>query len=233
LEEIGNRDLASALSDAEARLRGELPVLDRLDEQTRRSLVAAEFLHDQAEETFRLADLARTAGFSYAFAVEHEVKTRLGPKIRRFAEDAGTPKVIARLLESGGGRLSIFFERDLLRSLRTVRCEATAENYFHTFQRMLELGPRYRPDGLKAVGIVVISFGRFHSFTKMGEAVEIYNPLRLSGLTDSEAVLRFGADLINLQHARNPYIHPELGEPPTRDQIREQSLSLLARMKDL
>jgi hypothetical protein len=233
LEEIGEPDLITALHDVESRLREELPVLEKLHDQTRRSLVAAEYLHDRVEDTFRLADLARTAGFSFAFAVEHEVKARLGPKLRRFAEDAETPKVIARLLEKNRERLSIFFERELIRSLRTLRCEATAENYFHTFQRQLELGPRYRPDGLKAVGILVIAFGRFHSFSKMGETVEIYNPLRLSGLTDSDAVLKFGADLINLQHLRNPYIHPELGEPAPTGEIRALSLSLLSRMKDI
>jgi hypothetical protein len=57
--------------------------------------------------------------------------------------------------------------------------------------------------------------------------VELYNPLRLSGLTDSDAVLSFGVDLINFQHARNPFIHPELGEPEPVEAIRGRALDLL------
>lgn len=227
MDRVDNPDMLSALQQAEDLLRAELPSLDRLNGQTRRSLLAAEFLHRQIEEIGPSADLTRAAGFSYSFAVENESKIRLGPRLKRFFEEPGTPGLLSRLLEPRGDRLSVYYERYLLRTLRASQCEATPENYFHTFQRMLDHGPRYRPDGLKALGIIVIAFGRFYSFTKQHEEVEMYNPLRLSGLTDSDAVLAFGVDLINLQHARNPYIHPELGEPRPTGELRDRTLALL------
>lgn len=215
------------VSEAEERLRAELPAIDVLDDSTRRCLLGAEFLHENLPVVGMEADLTRPAGFAWAFAVENEAKLRLGPRVKRFMEDPKTPPLLEALLENGGRRLSVFYERDLMRALRGYSAEVSSENFFYTFRRMREHGARYRPDGLKALGILVICFGRFTSFRKGEQEVEIYNPLRLSGLTDSEAVLAFGVDLINLQHARNPFIHPEFGEPVPVDSMRERSLSLL------
>jgi hypothetical protein len=208
-------------------LRGELAGYDRLEESTRRSLLAAEYLYDQIVEAGLAADLSRPSGFSYAFAVENEAKARLGARVRRFVEDAGTPALLRQMLEARGDRISIFYERYLLRALRGYEAEVTPENFFHAFTRILEHGPRYRPDGLKALGMMVIAFGRFYSFTRLDEEVEVYNPLKLSGLTDSDAALRFGVELINLQHARNPFIHPDLGDPIPTGSMRTRSIALL------
>lgn len=218
---------AAGLQEAETRLRDELPGYEALENSTRRSLLAAEYLYDQIVHAGLIADLSRPAGFSYAFAVENEAKSRLGPRIRRFLEEGSTPALLRQMLEARGDRLSIFYERYLIRTLRGHAAEITPENFFHALSRMLEHGPRYRPDGLKALGILIIAFGRFYSFTSLKEVVEVYNPLKLSGLTDSDAALRFGVDLINLQHARNPFIHPELGDPVPTGTMRTRSLSLL------
>lgn len=215
------------LQEVEARLRAELPSFESLDPSTRRGLLGAEFLYDNLSSVGMEAELTRPTGFAWAYVVEHEAKLRLGGRVKRFVEDPKTPGMLEALLESGGRRLSVHYERDLLRTLRGYSVEVSAENFLHTFRRMREHGSRYRPDGLKALGILVISFGRFTSFRKGEEEVELYNPLRLSGLTDSEAVLAFGVDLINLQHARNPFIHPELGEPIPVGSLRDRSLALL------
>jgi len=221
---------AEGLQEAETRLREELPAYESLDPSTRRCLLGAEFLHENLSRVEAAADLTRPAGFAWAYAVEHEAKLRLGSRIKCFVEDPETPALIEGLLESGGRRLSIHYERDILRTLRGRSVEVSAENFLHTFRCMREHGSRYRPDGLKALGILVICFGRFTSLQKGEDEIEIYNPLRLSGLSDSDAVLAFGVDLINLQHARNPFIHPELGEPVPVDAMRDRSLSLLRMM---
>lgn len=224
---------AEGLQEAEARLCADLPVFESLDPSTRRCLLGAQFLHENLSGVGMTADLTRPTGFAWAFAVEHEAKLRLGGRVKRFVEDPKTPALLAELLESGGRRLSIHYERDLLRTLRGYSVEVSAENFLHTFRRMREHGSRYRPDGLKALGILVVCFGRFTSFRKGEEEIELYNPLRLSGLTDSDAVLAFGVDLINLQHARNPFIHPELGQPVPVSSMRDRSLSLLLALSGI
>lgn len=233
MEKLDPSDVAAPVNFVEDRLRAGFACYDGLDPQARRSLLAAEYLLTRIAEAGDLADLTRPAAFSYCYAVEIEAKNRLGARMKKFADDPATAPLIHRLLEPGRGRLSIFFERYLLRSLRSLRCEATPDNFFQTFRRMLDHGPRYRPDGLKALGIIVMSFGRFYSFRGREGEIEIYNPLRFSGLTDSDAVLAFGVDLVNLQHARNPFVHPEPGEPEPLDLLRSRALSILRTLERL
>lgn len=226
-------DAARTTKEIEGDLAAALPELAKLDPETRSNLITAELLYRQQEAGAGGADFARSISFSYCFAVENEIKLRLRkPLARLLAAKSTRPLIEREMLERGGAKLSMFFQQHLLRVLRELQTEVTLENFRHVLNRIVAQGGTWRPDGLKAVGIVLLCFGRDYAFRRMNDEVRIANPLGLSG-ADSDRAAALAALLINLQHDRNPYIHPET--PPTArlSRIRQTSFDGLSMMVDI
>lgn len=213
--------------EAEKKLHVGLTDYDNLDTDTRKELLAAESLYVRTEQAERTVDFSRQIGFSYCFAVENEAKFRLRKRIQKFFADPATPKVIRTLLEDNGRSLSVFYHQYLLRLLRDISMDVTIDNVYQTFQRVLEHGGKYKPDGLKALGIVLLCFGRSYSFKKFNKDVAVDNPLGIKGLENEGEVLKFATLLTNLQHFRNPYIHPEISEMEKLSKIRDTTFECL------
>jgi len=96
-----------------------------------------------------------------------------------------------------------------------------------TMRRMLEHQGRYKPDGLKALGIMVLSFARNYQWVKKNRTIKVHNPLALKGLDSDAEVIRFAELLVALQHLRNPYIHPEINEREVISAIRKTAFECL------
>ncbi|MBI1783936.1 response regulator [Candidatus Sumerlaeota bacterium] len=230
LPEAGPKD---AMEKVESALKNEIPQFDSFDNDTRQNLRTAEFLYQQGDAGSADVDFSRSIGFAYSFAVENEAKIRLRKKLQKFLGDPATIKLVESLLEANRKTISIFYQQHLLRAQQGMENEATMENFHHTFMRILEHGPRYKPDGLKALGIMLICFGRKHTFRKMNKDIEIDNPLDLGGFEGSERVIEFASLLINLQHYRNPYIHPEISEMTKLSKIRETAFLCLNKIAQI
>lgn len=215
------------IKSVEEALLGAIPAFATFEDDTRQNLTTAEFLYQQSRNAQPGVDFSRSMGFAYCFAVENEAKSRLRKKLQRFFGDPEMPRIVDNLLESNRRSLSVFYQQYLLRLQRVSENEATIDNYYHTFQRMLEHKGKYRPDGLKALGIVLICFGRTYTFRKFNKDVTIDNPLGIKGLASDDDVLKFASLLINLQHYRNPYIHPEISEMTKISKIRDTAFACL------
>ncbi|HOE96417.1 MAG TPA: response regulator [Candidatus Sumerlaeota bacterium] len=208
-------------------LNDAIPGFPNLEPQTQEALKTAEFLYIHGEEIEQAVDFSRSVGFSYCFAVENEAKNRLRKRLVKFFGDPATPKMIHSLLEDNRRSLSLFFHQHLLRVQRGVSIEVTIDNVFQTFQRILEHGNKYKPDGLKALGIILLCFGRSYQFRKFQQSVTIDNPLGIKGLETEEEVVQYASLLTNLQHYRNPYIHPEISEMEKLSKIRETTFDCM------
>lgn len=217
---------ADTLARLDAALEEALSGFASLDSETRQNLRTAEFLFRRSSGMGDV-DFDRSMGFAYCFAVENEAKTRLRKRLQKFLSDPATPGLVSGLLEKNGRNVSIFYQQHILRTLQGTETEATIENFFHTFQRVLEHRARYKPDGLKALGIVLLCFGRSYSFRDIKGTTTIDNPLGLRGFDSPDEVVRLAGLLVNLQHYRNPYIHPEISERIKLSQIRDASLACL------
>ncbi len=198
-----------------------------LDHQTQEALRTAEFLYVHGEEIEQAVDFSRSIGFSYCFAVENEAKIRLRKRLQKFFHEPHTPRLIVSLLEENRRQISLFYHQHLLRVQREISLDVTIDNVYQTFQRILGHGGKYKPDGLKALGIILLCFGRTYSFRKFQKEITIDNPLGIKGFDDEQELLRYACLLTNLQHYRNPYIHPEISEMEKLSKIRETSFDCM------
>jgi DNA-binding response OmpR family regulator len=219
------RDL---IEKAETKLREAIPDFDSLEQDTREALRSAEFLYIHGEEIEKGVDFSRSIGFSYCFAVENEAKSRLRKRLQKFFGDPKTSRLIDSLLEKSRRSVSLFFHQHLLRIMRDVSMDITIDNIFQTFQRIQEHGGKYKPDGLKALGIVLLCFGRTYKFRKFNEEMIVDNPLGIKGIDEDADVLHFASLLTALQHYRNPYIHPEISDMEKLSKIRDTTLECMA-----
>jgi CheY-like chemotaxis protein len=219
----------SVLEEAEANLRRDLSCYGELTADSRDALMAAEVLRVQSAYGQALVDFSRNQGFSYCFAVENEVKARLGRRILRLLGAESTYDLLPALinLKAPNPSLTIFFHQHLLLLLRGREMDITIDNFRQTLMRMAEHRSRYKPDGLKALGILIITFGRDYTLQSGKQTVRINNPLGIKGLDGSEEVLYFAQLLVSLQHYRNPYIHPEVSDLEKVAKIRETTLRCL------
>lgn len=220
-------DRAVGLGEIEDLLRKELPTVDRLTIESLQSLRTAEFLYRQQSRMVGDIDFSRNIGFSYCFAVENEAKAVLRRKLGRFLESKNTYKLIQQLYDTKSRTVDLFFHQYLLQLQHQRRLEVTTDNVRLTFARILEHQARYKPDGLKALGIIILCFGRTYEFRRGSGRMRIENPLNLKGLDGDEEVLRFAELLIGLQHYRNPYIHPEISDMEKVSKIRDTALRCL------
>lgn len=214
-------------------LSGAISIWADLEQQTREALRTAEFLYVHGEQLESSVDFSRSIGFSYCFAIENEVKYRLRKKFQKFFGDPRTLDLVYSLLEQNRKSISLFFHQYMLRVQREHTFDITIDNVYQTLMRLAEHQGRYKPDGLKALGIVLLCFGRAYAFRKFNQEVAVRNPLDLHGLGDAE-MIDFARLLTNLQHYRNPYIHPEISEMEKLSNIRQTSfdcLNIMARIE--
>jgi hypothetical protein len=126
----------------------------------------------------------------------------------------------------GRGNLDLVFNQPVILTFHRYGLDLNFDITRQVLDRMLMHGEKYKPDGLKAVGVIIFCFGRAYKFRSSRAEVGVDNPMGLSGLSEEETV-RFSNALIRLQHLRNPYIHPEFSEREKIDNIRQIAFQCL------
>jgi len=213
------------LESATVSLKQDFPEAHRLDKETRSMLIVAESM--QKSPAIATLSVARNVSFSYSFAVENEVKNRIGKKVNRLLSAASIESLASDLYDSALGNLDIFFSRYLIRTVQQFNLELNADITRQVLERIIKHGTKYKPDGLKALGVVLFCWGRNHTFPNRKGPVEIRNPLGIKGATD-EIITQLANQLILLQHLRNPFIHPEFNEREKTESVRAAALQCLA-----
>lgn len=232
-QDVAQSDAAAAedgalnLEGVEKRLRAVILAYDTFSEETRESLRIGEFLYDQQARVPGSIDFSRNVGFSFCFAVENEVKARMAKRLQKFLSHDMTYALIMEMMENNNQSLSVYFHQYLLLLLRGKEVDFTVDNVKQTLRRILEHQARYKPDGLKALGIMLIAFGRTYSWQKKNRTIKVHNPLGLKGLEEDDQTMQFAELLVQLQHLRNPYIHPEISEMEKLSIIRQTAVDCL------
>ncbi len=231
IRETGARDLELA----EQRLRETIPAFDSCEAATRKELRTAEYFYAQqgGDKPEGAADFSRNIGFSYCFAVENEAKNRMRKRIHKFLSQRDTVKLIRRLIDPKTGQLDLFYHQHLARIQQLQPFDFTIDNVRQVFQRILEHESRYKPDGLKALGILILCFARSYEVKTLRGNVLVANPLNLKGFDTQDDIVAFAQLLVALQHFRNPYIHPEISEMEKISKIRETAFDCLNRIAKL
>ena len=81
--------------------------------------------------------------------------------------------------------------------------------------------------GLKAIGILLICFGSGFELTGVKGKILVPNLLNVKEIGDEEEILTYAYHLVNLQHYRNPYIHPEISEMEKVSLLRDTAIKCL------
>lgn len=215
------------LTEIEAILSREMTEYGTFAEDSKESLQIAEFLHEHQTHTPGSIDFSRNIGFSFCFAVENEVKQRMAKRLQKFLTTDSSFMLVTEMLENNNQHLSVYYHQYLVLLTRNRPMDFTIDNVKQTFKRILEHQARYKPDGLKALGIMILAFGRAYTWSKNNKPVKMTNPLGLKGLDSDDEVLRFAELLISLQHYRNPYIHPEISDLEKLSIIRSTTFECL------
>lgn len=220
------------LEETENQLKTIFPEFHKFDDQTRKELITAEFFYIQqgGDTPADNVDFSRNIGFSYCFAVENEAKSRLKRKLNRFLSDRGNVKLVKKMMDDKLGQLDLFYHQYLLRLQQQYNFDFTMDNVRQVFQRIMEHEGRYKPDGLKALGIMIVCFGRDYTVKGLKGNLKIGNPLSLKNFESDEEVLRFAQSIVSLQHYRNPYIHPEISEMEKISKIRDTAFDCLGHI---
>jgi CheY-like chemotaxis protein len=206
--------------------------LEAFDPETETMLLAAERMMAQVGPSVDTG-LARNVGFSYSFAVENEVKLRMGKKFARLAVSKELKKILNSLFDQRSQNLALGLSRYLLLNPSNAE-EITPDLVRQILERMTKHGEKYKADGLKALGVIAFLFGRDYEFDDVGGKTAIKNLLGVRGL-DEEEVTRLGVLLIRLQHTRNPFIHPEFSEREKLTEMRKlvaDCLNLIKKIED-
>ncbi|MCB2153586.1 response regulator [bacterium] len=233
-KEVEEADRAE-LEEAEQRLEELIPGFQSFSADSRKELCTAEyFFHRQGGDHVQgQADFSRNIGFSFCFAVENEAKSRLRKRLHKFLSNSDSVRLIRKLIDKKTGQLDLFYHQHLARLQQQVAFDFTIDNVRQVFQRILEHESRYKPDGLKALGIMVLCFGREYSIKTLRETIKINNPMNLRGFESENEIIRFAHLLVSLQHYRNPYIHPEISEMEKISKIRETAIQCLREISRL
>ncbi len=224
-----------SIKEVESQLKERLPELHKFSEDTVKELKTAEYFYTRHESGDHEVgvDFSRNIGFSYCFAVENEAKVKLRKKLQKFLSDKNSVKLIRNLMDKKTGQLDLFYHQYLLRLEQTISFDFTVDNVRQVFQRILEHESRYKPDGLKALGIMIVCFGRQYKVKTIKSEVEVSNPLGIKALDNDDEILKFAHLLVSLQHYRNPYIHPEISEMEKVSNIRDVALQCLEQIARL
>jgi len=231
LERVHASREAEEYGDVTSELRSAVDSFDNLHEETRSMLETADLFKRMEDEESTLS-VSRNVSFSYCFAVENEIKYRLGKKIARFTGGNLCPQLLSKLYDRKLRNLNLYFTQSLLLQKVSKQDGVSVDIIRQVLERMCKHGNRYKPDGLKALGVVLYCFGRNLSFQDGKKAIRMENALGLKGLDDDETAELADA-LIRLQHLRNPYIHPEFSEREKTSALRDvtlQTLNLISRV---
>ncbi len=221
------KDEAAILNEIENEFKLKFKGYNTFEQDSKDSLKTAEFLYREHNLGRTKVDFSRNIGFSYCFAVENESKATLRKRLTKFLANKDTYKIINELLDKKTGHVDLFYHQYLLRFQQGKEFDFTIDNVKQTFQRIIEHQNHYKPDGLKALGIIILCFGREYSFKKGNQPVHISNILNLKGIESDNDIIDFAQLLISLQHYRNPYIHPEISEMEKVSKIRETSFKCI------
>ena len=206
--------------------------LEAFDPETETMLLAAERMMAQVGPSVDTG-LARNVGFSYSFAVENEVKLRMGKKFAKLAASKELKKILNSLFDYRSQNLALGLSRYLLLNPSNTE-EITPDLVRQVLERMTKHGEKYKADGLKALGVIAFLFGRDYEFDDLGGKTTIRNLLGVRGLSEEETT-RLGVLLIRLQHTRNPFIHPEFSEREKLTEMRKlvmDCLNLIKKIED-
>lgn len=200
---------------------------NRLQPESMDSLRTAEFLFRYQEMAPGGYDFSRNIGFSYCFAVENEAKSKFQYKLPKLLKSSTVRELVEKMFDTRMKNIDLFFQQQLLRLQQAKKLDFQVDKIKQVLEKLIQHGDRYKPDGLKAMGILVLCFGRKYEMVYTRGKVEVNNPLGLKGLTKEDDVLRLAHQLIRLQHFRNPYIHPEITIREKVAIIREAALECL------
>lgn len=204
-----------------------VPGIGGADKETVTALQMAELFYRQQESGQLAVDLTRSIGFSFSFAVENECKVRLRRKLNRMLSSSTLYEVIEQLLDKRTGGLDLFFHQYILRLQQSRNYAFTMDNVKQTLQRIQEHRDRYKPDGLKAIGILMLCFAGEFELKSMKGRVIVPTLLNVKEIGDEQEIQNFSYHLISLQHFRNPYIHPEISEMEKVGLLRDTALQCL------
>ncbi len=208
------------------RLWGELPNYDGLADETKRALTTAEYLYGTHGDS-AAPDFSRSIAFSYSLAVECEVRARLKGRITRLANDPVNRRLFEACFDVKTRRLNIAFQQNLMQAARGRSIHFTIPSVKYILQGLLSRQGKFRTDGIRDVGIILLCFAREYSFSRWGQQIEVRNPLRIKGLRSQDEVIALAGLLIELQYARNPYVHPDTGKREQLDALRQLALDCL------
>lgn len=212
--------------EALSTLRAEIPLFDQLNPETREMLLTAENMKVREGRGEPVA-FSRNIGFSYSFAVENEVKERLTSKVRRLLTSGEINPLLDSFYDAKMNNLDLFFNQHCIMVQQQHGLDLNVDITRQVIERMRLHRDRYKPDGLKALGVMVFCFGRDYQFKSMKGPVKVANPLGIRGVDTDVERLKFANSLIRLQHLRNPYIHPEFTEREKTDSVRETAFECI------
>jgi len=206
-------------------LAKEIPQLESLEAESRNILISADRTRLQYKSDPSLpAD--RMASFAYCFAVENEVKQRIGRKVVKLLTTKKTLAILDKLYDRKLRNLDLFFNRYLLMTLQRNESSLNVDLIRQVLGRILQHGEKYKPDGLKALGVIIFVFGRDYQCQVASGKLHVGNPLGLKGL-DEDGTVKLASELVSLQHLRNPYIHPEFSEREQIDRVRDVAVECI------
>jgi ActR/RegA family two-component response regulator len=198
-----------------------------LQDESKENIRTAEFLYHYQTDFDTGYDFTRSIGFSYCFAVENETKHKFRFKLPKLLRSATTRELLQKMYDNRLRNIDLFFQQYIMRLQQSKSFDFQVDKIKLIFEKMMQHSERYKPDGLKAMGIIIFCFGREYQSPTTHGSIDVYNPLGLKGLANEEEILQLAHELIKLQHFRNPYIHPEITARQKVTIIRESALKCL------
>ncbi len=221
------REIGSQTGIIEINIDKQLEAYSSLQEDSMDSLKTAEFLYHYQESVPDAYDFSRNIGFSYCFAVENEVKWKFRHKLAKFLKSSSTFELTEKMYDRKMRNIDLFYQQQLIRLQQIKKLDFQVDKIKQVMEKILQHRDHYKPDGLKAMGILVLCFGRRYEMMYKQGKLNVDNPLGLKGLENEEDILILAHQLIRLQHFRNPYIHPEITVREKIAIIREATLQCL------
>jgi len=197
-----------------------------LKEESRQALTTAEYLYHAQGES-EILNFSRTIAFSYCFAVEHEVRAKLKGRISRLASNPANQRILEACVDRKSRQVDMYFQQSILLATRNKGIHFTMENVQQVLLRMISRGGKFKAEGLKDVGIILLCFARKYNFSKWGQKIEVSDLLNLKGLKDEQELVDLAGNLISLQYARNPYVHPETKKKEQLSMLRATAFECL------
>jgi len=223
------------LKSIEREIMRRIPDFKHLEQQTQEAFRTAEFLWQNQESLGEGIDFSRSIGFAYTFAVENECKIKFKKNFESLLKNRNTYRIAHLLLDEKLGSLNLWFQRYLLFLQDQYAFQISLDNIVLVIRKVISMKNSFKPDGLKALGICLMCFAREYDLPVENGKVHIENVLNigLNSLADDSFILGFARDLIQLQHHRNPFIHPEIPGEKKISAIRDISLECLNKVLKL